>query len=196
VHVPLLIKLPGQREGAVCSEPTDTAALAGVLPELAGLPHLERVPAWAGDQAWVPGFVGERVLAPGNLLVKCEIDATNPRAPCPLPQRRAHPLSIAGPSIDAVHDLGDRYTHSWIALRDGTLKLFEDSTGARWAVDLGSGTGEVPAPPDAAQTEQLELLLRDWQAEQMQLTPSAAASPEEEAERMRVLQQLGYARGK
>jgi hypothetical protein len=195
VHVPLLIKLPGQHEGVVCSEPTDTAALAGVLPELAGLPRLEQVPPWAGDAAWVPGFVGERTLASTN-----DADGTpardSTRAPCPLPQRRAHPLSISGPSIDAVHDLGDRYTHSWIALRDGTLKLFEDSTGARWAVDLGSGAGEVPQPPDAAQTERLELLLRDWQAEQMQLTPSAAESPEEEAERMRVLQQLGYARGK
>src|SRR5688572_1220367 len=28
VHVPLLIKLPGQSKGSVCSEPTDTAALA------------------------------------------------------------------------------------------------------------------------------------------------------------------------
>jgi Sulfatase len=195
VHVPLLIKLPGQHEGAVCGEPTDTAALAGVLPALAGLPRLEQVPTWAGDPAWVPAFVSERVLASGN-----ETDGTpasdSAHAPCPLPQRRSHPLSIAGPSIDAVHDLGERYTHAWIALRDGTLKLSEDSSGARWAADLGSTAGETPQPADAAQAQRLELLLRDWRAEEMQLTPSAAASPEEEAERMRVLQQLGYARGK
>jgi len=198
VHVPLLIKVAGQHTGAVCNSPTDTAALAGVLPALAGLPRLDQVPTWAGDASWVPGFVGERVLESSNpLLTVCEIDPQTPQAPCPLPQRRANPLSIAGPSIDAAHDLGERYTHSWIAVRDGALKLSEDSSGARWAAELRSNSGEAPRPPDAAQSERLEILLRDWHAEEMQLTPSAAASPEEESERLRVLQQLGYAgRGK
>jgi hypothetical protein len=195
VHVPLLLKLPGQQVGAVCSEPTDTAALAGVLPQLAGLPALERVPPWAGDRGWVPQFVSARVLAgEGDAVAPPIGDAA--QAPCPLPQRRSHPLSMAGPSIDAVNDLGERYTRGWIALRDGPLKLLEDSSGARWAVDLGAPGGEVPLPPDPAQVERFELLLRDWRAEELQLAPSTSASPEEEAERMRVLQQLGYARGK
>jgi arylsulfatase A-like enzyme len=194
VHVPLLLKLPGQSEGSVCSAPTDTAALAGVLPALAGLPRLERVPTWAGDASWVPGFVVARVLAANGEPIGANASASQ-QAPCPLPQRRMHQLSIAGPSIDAEHDLGPRYTRAWIALRDGTIKLFEDSGGARWSVDLSSPAGEVPLPPTPILSERFDVLLREWRAEEMQLAPGKAASPEEEAERMRVLQQLGYTRG-
>lgn len=196
VHVPLLLKLPGQSEGSVCSAPTDTAALAGVLPALAGLPRLERVPTWAGDASWVPAFVGARVLESSDpTLAITEIEPEDPQAPCPLPQRRAHQLSIAGPSIDAEHDLGPRYTRAWIALRDGVIKLCEDSSGARWAVDLSSPAGEVPLPPTPDLSRRFDVLLREWRGEEMQLAPSKSASPEEEAERMRVLRQLGYAHG-
>jgi hypothetical protein len=191
VHVPLLLRLPGQVQGSVCELPTDTAALSAVLPQLAGLPPIEAVPAWVGVEGWVPDFVRARLLA-----------GTPPEpargpdpAPCPLPQRREHPLSIAGPSIDSAHAADGRYARSWIAVRDGSLKLFETSDGVRWAADLGAAAGEVPLPPDPAQAERLQALLQAWHAEELRLEPGAAGGAdavEREAARQRVLRQLGY----
>jgi hypothetical protein len=192
VHVPLLLKLPGQRSGSVCDHPTDTSALSAVLPELAGLPPLERLPPWAGDPQWVPAFVAQRLLTAG------EAGSPGPlrEAPCPLPQRRAHPLSIAGPSLTLSHDLSERWERSWIAVRDGSLKLVENDLGSRWAADLASHQGELPLPPDPAQAARLEELLGAWRAEELQLEPGRAESDAaREAERQRVLRQLGYADG-
>jgi hypothetical protein len=99
---------------------------------------------------------------------------------------------MAGPSIDATNDLGERYTQSWIAVRDGSLKLYEVSDGARWAADLASATGEVLLPPDGTQVQRLEALLGSWRSAELALEPSAPAGGSEE-ERQRVLRQLGYA---
>ena len=196
VHVPLLLKLPGQVQGSLCDHPTDTSALSAVLPALAGVQPLQRVPAWAGDAAWVPDFVSDLLLGrePSGA-----VQGPGP-APCPLAQRREHPLSIAGPSIDAAHDLGDRYRQGWIAVRDGTLKLAENAAGARWVADLASAAGEVPLPPDPSQARRLEALLQEWRAQELDLRSASGSAgreddAEQEAARQRVLRQLGYVEG-
>jgi arylsulfatase A-like enzyme len=178
--VPLIVKLPGKRDGGRCAEPVETADLAFALPRWAGLGELDWIPAWAGSASMLP----PPIAADGEAR-----DST-----CPLPGRFHAAVSEAARMGELAEKYPWRFDRSHVAFVEGSLKLVVDSTGSRWASDLGRGPLDEPREPTPEESARIDLLLADWRAQLIEPppTPGERASREEEERRLRALHQQGY----
>jgi arylsulfatase A-like enzyme len=194
VRVPLIIKLPGQREGSVCTETVETSDLAAALPRLAGLPRLERVPAWAGSADAVPAPVLEAMVGPAAGGPA----ARESSAPCPLPGRSEVAVSRAAQKGSRVRRYPARWDRGYVAIRDGDKKFVEDTLGRRAVYDLDRDPEEAsPRDPTPEEEARMEELLGLWRGSlgAYEWTSLEAGGRKDAAERLRAMRQLGYVTG-
>jgi arylsulfatase A-like enzyme len=183
VGVPLIIKLPGQKTAARCSEVVETADLAYALPLFAHVEVGAQVPLWAGNTAY---SAAARVLA----------NAAAPSgevAPCPLPGRDHAAVSEAGRMGELAKKHPQRFDTSWLAILDGSKKFVIDRSGARKVADLASDPSETLRALTSDEDARCNVLVEAWRAGL--ITPidvNANIDREEEARRLRALQQQGY----
>ena len=180
IRVPLIVKLPGQTEGVVCDELTETADLALALPLLTGIGIETELPAWVSANAFVPDWNAE--LAP---------TAT---APCPLPGRSDYAFAEAG----RMGELADKYPWRWdkgfIAVHEGGLKYVRDTQDGTAVADIEADPSEVLRDPTPEELARLNELLTAW-SESLVEPPEGSSSAETEAEaeaRLRALRAQGY----
>jgi len=191
LHVPLILKLPGQREGSVCAETVETSDLAGALPRLAGLPRLERVPDWAGSVEAVPDSVLEAMVGPAAGGPPARESA----APCPLPGRSEVAVSRAARKGSRVGRYAPRWDRGYVAIRDGQKKFVEDTLGRRSVFDLDRDPQEMsPREPTPEEEARMEELLGSWRDSlgAYEWTSLGSGGRQDAAERLRAMQQLGY----
>jgi arylsulfatase A-like enzyme len=185
VGVPLIVKLPGQKLAARCSEVVETADLAYALPLFAHVELGAQVPLWAGNTAYsaAPRLVaGAIASAPGG-------DA----APCPLPGRERAAVSEAGRMGELAKKHPQRFDTSWIAILDGSKKFVIDKSGARKVADLASDPSETLRELTGDEDARCNVLLEAWRAGLIApIDVNANIDRDEEARRLRALQQQGY----
>lgn len=173
-HVPLVLKLPGQRTGARCAQPVETASLAFVLPWLAGLAE-ELVGFQTNDAARLPPR-GPAPEAP----------------PCPLVPALRPAVSEAPERYDLAQE-NPRFATRWTAFVDGPLKFFVDGEERVRVAERGGP--EILREPTPDELERARALLSVWRAGLLAPAEESALDDEEAAERLRLLQHQGYAGG-
>lgn len=184
VHVPLVLKVPGQERGARCDAVTSIDALAAALPALAGLPPALELPSWAGERAWLTEPVERALLGRG--------DERGETSTCPLGGARldfAASMAVRKPTL--VEEFGERWDRGWLALHGQGRKWVQDTRGARFAVEAGPW-GERLRELEQAERAQLEELVSRWH--QVQLVPEREQGPRAppDEENLRALRELGY----
>jgi arylsulfatase A-like enzyme len=182
-HVPLLVKRPFQRAGERCAVPAQTSDLALLLPWLAGL-DLGRVPAHLGRAE--PRARIARLGEPGS------------GSPCPLLPGAGTAVSESPERLELAQ-WNPRYATRWTGIVDGPLKFFVDGAERIQVTDEARVGLERLRAPSAEELERARALLDAWRAEliaPLGAEPSALderAADEEAAERLRLLEQQGYA---
>jgi arylsulfatase A-like enzyme len=184
VGVPLIIKLPGQKTAVRCSEPVETADLAFALPLFAGVQVGAQVPLWAGNAAFSRAVdVLSHFSAP--------LDPAQPAAPCSLPGRERAAVSESARMGELAKKHPARFDTSWTAILDGSKKFLIDRGGVRRVADLSLDPSEMPRELTPEEEVRCTELLDRWRAGL--IAPiEVHASRDEEAARLRALQQQGY----
>lgn len=185
LRVPLVVKLPGQQRGTVCTEVVEIGDLATALPWLAGLPPLDEVPDWAGSAAFVP-----EVVRAAHEAWTGDPDAG---APCPLPGRADGAVSQAGRHRYLARDWPERWDRGYLALRQADRKFVRTSRGELFVADVTPGRPERQRAPTPEEEAAFAELLASWEAGLgAALEGSPALGDEDAGERFDALRQLGY----
>ncbi len=180
LHVPLLLKRPGQRTGSRCEQAVETADLAFALPWLAGLDLSLPVPPHVGRSDLFLRSHFEAPLADGDDLL------------CPLPGRSEPAVSEAAEFFDLAEQ-NLRYATRWTAILDGPTKYFINGSERIQVADEVFAAGEQQRTPTEEELARARALLDAWRASL--LPPLGHASPaldEEADERLRLLEKQGY----